>query len=110
MPKIYVNVQGLCSSRICRLTCYVTRITILNRGTSVLKEITCPDLRHNRLTENKQLIALSFLPYFHAMGIIGTVIIALAAGVQLITLPRFHLEEVLRCIEKYKVSKLFISR
>ena len=68
-------------------------------------------VRHLNLrgpTVNEQSILLSFLPYFHVYGMIYTVIVALTGGAQVVTLPRFHPKEVLRCIEKYKVSEHFI--
>jgi len=74
----------------------------------VLLNVRHPNIRGSLPAENEQLILLSFLPYFHSYGMIGTIILALAGGFQIITLPRFSPEEVLSCIEKYKVNETFV--
>ena len=57
--------------------------------------------------QEEQSILLSFLPFSHTYGLMSTAFFALGAGMQIVTLPRFSLKEVLSCIEKYKVNELF---
>ena len=67
-----------------------------------------PDVRDSSHAENEQPVMLTFLPFFHAYGMITGVIFTLAGGRQIIWLPRYLLKEVLHCIEKYKVCELFM--
>jgi len=68
-----------------------------------------PDLHDSTVAENKQPVLLAFLPFFHVFGMLSTMIFPLAVGIQIVTLPRYNLKEVLRCTEKYKVNDLFMS-
>jgi 4-coumarate--CoA ligase len=55
---------------------------------------------------DEQPIMLSFLPLYHVYGMLSTAIFALAAGIMVICLPRFHIEQILSCVQKYKVTIL----
>ena len=50
------------------------------------------------------VIVLSVIPAFHAYGMVVIMTVMLLAGAQVITLPRFHPEQYLATIEKYKVN------
>ena len=50
------------------------------------------------------VIVLSVIPAFHAYGMVVIMTVMLLAGAQVITLPRFHPEQYLSAIEKYKVN------
>jgi len=72
-------------------------------GTCIVRfDVSHPEVRAE---ENAQQILLSFLPFFHTYGLIMTVFMTLAAGILVVTLPRFSIRQVLGCIEKYKASK-----
>jgi len=66
------------------------------------------DISHPELgsAEDAETILLTFLPFFHSYGLIATVILSLAAGYLVVTLPRFGIKDVLGCIEKYKACRL----
>jgi len=53
-------------------------------------------------------VALAVLPFFHIYGMQVVMGSLLAAGVTVVTLPRFDLEQVLSLIEKYKVTQFFV--
>ena len=50
------------------------------------------------------VIVLSVIPAFHAYGLVVIMTVMLLAGARVITLPRFHPEQYLAAIEKYKVN------
>ena len=72
----------------------------------VLFDVRHPDFHDANFMEGEQRILLSVLPFFHSYGMMTAVILALAGGVHVISLPRFILKEVLSCIEKYRVSEV----
>ena len=53
-------------------------------------------------------VALAVLPFFHIYGMQAVMGSLLAAGVTVVTLPRFDLEQVLSLIQKYKVTQFFV--
>ena len=53
-------------------------------------------------------VALAVLPFFHIYGMQAVMGSLLAAGVTVVTLPRFDLEQVLSLIEKYSVTQFFV--
>ena len=50
-----------------------------------------------------QIVLLGLLPCYHVYGMFSSVIGAIAGGVKVIYLPRFHPESFFKAIEKYKV-------
>jgi len=58
---------------------------------------------------NETAIVVSYLPFFHVYGMFGVMIVGLASGATLITLPRYNSNELLSCIEKYKVQLYCVS-
>ena len=61
------------------------------------------DLKDGLHRDDEQPVVISFLPFFHAYGMIGVTMLSIAGGFKVITLPRFQGEKVLSLIEKYKV-------
>jgi acyl-CoA synthetase (AMP-forming)/AMP-acid ligase II len=53
---------------------------------------------------NEQPILLSYLPFFHIYGLLAVLILGLANASKIVTLPRFSVNELLGCIEKFKVN------
>jgi acyl-CoA synthetase (AMP-forming)/AMP-acid ligase II len=53
-------------------------------------------------TENDTLICV--LPLFHIYGLVVILNMGLYAGATIVTLPRFDLEQFLKCIDDYKVT------
>jgi acyl-CoA synthetase (AMP-forming)/AMP-acid ligase II len=45
------------------------------------------------------------LPFFHAYGLVVVLGVALRVGATLITIPRFELEDFLRTLERYRVTR-----
>ena len=88
----------------------MTFLLVTTSVTSILLfNVRHPDLHDSTVAENEQPVLLAFLPFFHVFGMLSTLIFPLAAGIQIVTLPRYSLREVLRCTEKYKVNDLFTS-
>ena len=52
---------------------------------------------------NETPVLLSYLPFFHVYGMLGVLIVGLAVGATVVTLPRYSPNELLSCIEKFKV-------
>jgi acyl-CoA synthetase (AMP-forming)/AMP-acid ligase II len=53
-------------------------------------------------------VVLAFLPFFHIYGMQVLMNMGLAIGGTVVTMPRFDLEQALRLIERYKVTRLFV--
>ncbi|XP_063370882.1 uncharacterized protein LOC134659179 [Cydia amplana] len=52
-------------------------------------------------------IYLLITPWFHTMGFMGS-LMYLASGRNMVYLPKFEIEVYLKCIEKYKVTRLYV--
>ncbi|XP_063391516.1 uncharacterized protein LOC134677026 [Cydia fagiglandana] len=52
-------------------------------------------------------IYLMITPWFHTMGLMGS-LLYLASGRNMVYLPKFEIEVYLKCIEKYKVTRLYV--
>lgn len=53
---------------------------------------------------DEQPVVAVLLPLYHVYGLIGITTIALASNQMLVVLPKFHPEQFLSCIAKYKVT------
>ena len=53
-------------------------------------------------------VALAVLPFFHIYGMQVCMCSLLAAGVTVVTLPRFDMQEVLSLIQQHKVTQFFV--
>jgi acyl-CoA synthetase (AMP-forming)/AMP-acid ligase II len=53
-------------------------------------------------------VVLAFLPFFHIYGMQVLMNMGLAIGGTVVTMPRFDIEQALRLIERYKVTRLFV--
>ncbi|KAI3441443.1 uncharacterized protein J3R85_002357 [Psidium guajava] len=62
----------------------------------------------DRYKEGKNVF-LAFLPMFHIMGLSVIVYSQLARGNAIVTLRKFELEKVLGCVERYRVSYLYVA-
>ncbi|XP_013183548.2 uncharacterized protein LOC106129506 [Amyelois transitella] len=58
-------------------------------------------------TVDPKVSGLTISPWFHVMGLIGTVI-ALTKGKTVVFLPKFEVNLYLKCIEKYKIQQLTV--
>ncbi|XP_061726807.1 uncharacterized protein LOC133532240 [Cydia pomonella] len=52
-------------------------------------------------------VILLITPWFHTMGLMGS-LLYLASGRNMVYLPKFEIENYLKCIEKYKVTRLYV--
>ena len=53
-------------------------------------------------------IVIAVLPFFHIYGMVVVMSACLRAGATLVTLPRFDLEQFLRTIQEYRVTRAYL--
>ena len=58
---------------------------------------------NNHFNDNNDVM-LAAVPFFHVLGGQIIALFSFLRGVPFVFLPRFTLEDLLRCIEKYKVT------
>ncbi|KAF8006049.1 hypothetical protein BT93_K0365 [Corymbia citriodora subsp. variegata] len=54
-------------------------------------------------------VFLAFLPMFHILGLAVIVYAQLTRGNTIVTLRKFELEKVLDCVERYRVSQMYVA-
>lgn len=59
-------------------------------------------------TDDFQDVALSFLPFFHAYGLIVILLTKLTLGAKIITMPKFEPNEFLRITKEQKATLLYL--
>jgi len=52
----------------------------------------------------EQDVGLAVLPFFHIFGMLASLLLALAQGATVVTMPRFDMEEFLSTVEKYRAT------
>ena len=60
-------------------------------------------------TPDNQDVIPCVLPFFHAYGLVVTLLAKLAQGCKLVTVPRFHPETFLGAMEKYPGTALHLA-
>ena len=53
-------------------------------------------------------VGLAFLPMFHVFGFTVILIMGMASGVKLVTVPRFEPEPFLKALQDYRITHLFV--
>lgn len=59
-------------------------------------------------TETSQEVTLSVLPFFHIYGFNGIMNFLIYLGGHIVTLPRFTVEDYIKCLETYKPHSIFV--
>ncbi|XP_051157523.1 uncharacterized protein LOC127279291 [Leptopilina boulardi] len=59
-------------------------------------------------TETTQEVTLSVLPFFHIYGFNGILNFLCYLGGHVVTLPRFTVEDYVKCLEKYRPDSIFV--
>ena len=59
-------------------------------------------------TETTQEIVLSVLPFFHIYGFNGILNFIIYIGGHIVTLPRFTVEDYIKCLETYRPDSIFV--
>jgi acyl-CoA synthetase (AMP-forming)/AMP-acid ligase II len=60
-------------------------------------------MKYSAVSDKSQLVGLSVLPFFHIYGFNGILNSALQQGTHIVSLSKFHLEDYISCVVKYKV-------
>ncbi|KDQ63355.1 hypothetical protein JAAARDRAFT_147584 [Jaapia argillacea MUCL 33604] len=53
-------------------------------------------------------VSIAVLPFFHIYGLIVNLHFMLLSGLSLVVVPKFHFEEMLRSIVRYRITHLFL--
>ncbi|XP_034832839.1 uncharacterized protein [Maniola hyperantus] len=65
--------------------------------------------KFNDTTATNQDITLAYLPMFHSYGISVVTLHKLAAGLKLVTLPKFQPETFVNAFKKHKISTMYLA-
>ncbi len=76
-------------------------LTHFNLTANVKQTIGTGEIREND-------VILAFLPFFHIYGMTVLMNVSLAVGATIVIMPKFDLEQFLKMIQQYKVTKTYI--
>ncbi|KAH6916914.1 amp dependent CoA ligase [Coprinopsis sp. MPI-PUGE-AT-0042] len=68
--------------------------------------INDPQYPHKRLVPGD--VAIAVLPFFHIYGLVVTLHFLLFAGLSIVVVPKFSLQEYLKSVVKYRVTHLYV--
>ncbi|KAK4648102.1 uncharacterized protein QC761_106962 [Podospora bellae-mahoneyi] len=92
---------------------YSSGTTGLPKGVPITHFNTLSNLLQASSTEGRQFpwetsVQLAILPFFHIYGLTCCVLLSILSGWRLVILPRFDMLQVLKAIERYKVSFMYV--
>ncbi|KAK4199135.1 putative 4-coumarate--CoA ligase [Triangularia verruculosa] len=92
---------------------YSSGTTGLPKGVPITHFNTLSNLLQASSTEGRQFpwqssVQLAILPFFHIYGLTCCVLLSILSGWRLVILPRFDMVQVLKAIQTYKVTFMYV--